>query len=72
MPTQGRITLNMENTVDEQIRDLEAFLEEISADPAPRPAVPPALIRDRQADLRRAKALIDEAIDLLRPHFPEA
>ncbi|TVP70143.1 MAG: hypothetical protein EA339_13470 [Rhodobacteraceae bacterium] len=69
MQTQGRITLTPQSSVDEQIRDLEAFLEEISPDPAPIPAPPSAPIRDRQADLRRAKALIDEAIDLLRPHF---
>ncbi len=72
MQSQTRFTLSPQNSVDEQIRDLEAFLEEIGAAPAPPPTPPPAPVRDRQADLRRAKALIDEAIDLLRPHFTGA
>ena len=57
-----------EGSIDDQISALEDFLRTL--DP-PRPEVPAEPSPDeRLASLRRAKALIDEAIDLMTPHFP--
>lgn len=58
-------------SVDDQLRALEDLLRTLDPAPqapvaAPRPVAGP----DRLADLRRAKALIDQAIDLVAPHFP--
>lgn len=61
-------------SIDDQIRALEDFVRTL--DPAQTaPAAPellpyPPASLGREADLARAKALIDQAIDLIAPHFP--
>lgn len=61
-------------SIDDQIRALEDFVRTL--DPAPTAPAAPEVLPDppaplgREADLAHAKALIDQAIDLIAPHFP--
>ena len=55
--------------IEDQISALEDFLRSLDPQPPVTPATPP-VTRGRRADLHRAKLLIDEAIDLMAPHFP--
>jgi hypothetical protein len=61
-------------SIDDQIRALEEFVRTL--DPVPTAPAAPELLPEppaplgREADLARAKALIDQAIDLIAPHFP--
>lgn len=71
MPVQDTAPTAPDSSVDDQIRYLEEVLAEMEGTPAEPVPDPPEPSR-RDADLRRAKALIDEAIALLRPHFPQA
>lgn len=70
MCPQTPIKISANSPIDDQIRYLEDFLTELEPDSGPLPA-PIETEAKRVTDLRQAKAHIDKAIDLLRPHFPD-
>lgn len=68
MPSLFDLT-SADASVDDQISAIDNFLRTL--DPQPPVMVPTKPVtHGRNADLHRAKLLIDEAIDLLAPHFP--
>lgn len=77
MSPQTLIPVSELSSVEDQIRYLDDFLRELDPDQVDLDDLDDVLNdvedapnSDRISDLRRAQRLIDDAIELIRPHLP--